>query len=329
MKPQFKTATDITNLEGFIGAISKDCTELSRILYHYDIRPHRIKCALCGTLHMDGRIIELKGGDVSNIGHECGRKYFADSYRDALNSFVDENSVQQLRRRVASGIEALNTIRMSFIALENRAFRLRQLHSRFTTLFPTLAVALRRRAIENTSQVNESVMRPKAEIDNLMAANPHQKRELLAFKEIPRGTVTGYRFGQVDWSPSGGTYKLLSEINTFCDLSLAGLKLSPLKHHAMWLDEFDENLRKTRLALDDGEAFFTSDNFKVFAYLTHDSDQKRRLEELKPSDLMAVPMSVTPARQAIMPSGVIRAQRREPPLSAKQMRRLLADKKAR
>jgi hypothetical protein len=278
---------------------------------------------------MDGRIIRLEDGTVSNIGHECGKKYFAESYKNALNSFVDDHSLPNLRRRVASGIEALNAASLKFVSLENRAFRLHQQYYRFASLFPAVATILRRRAIENIHQITESIARTKGEIDDLMAANPHQKRERLAFKEVPRGSVSGHRFGQVDWSRSNGTFKLLEEIRTFCDLSLTGLKLSPLKQHAIWLEELDENLRKTQLSLDEGEIFFSCENFRLFAHLTQDLEQSRRLEDLKPADLMKVPAITVLARPARILPGVIRAQRREPELSAKQMRRLLGDKKAR
>ncbi len=329
MKPQFKTPSDITKLDGYVGAISKDHTELSKILYHYYIWPDQIKCALCGTLHMDGRIIALHGGGVSNIGHECGKKYFGDSYQNALDNFTDEHSIAQLRRRVVIGVAALNTARLSYVGLENRAYALRQQHDRFQAIFPALTATLRRRAIENTSHVTESVVRSKEEIDDLMEANPHQKRERLAFKEIPRGTVAGFRFGHVDWSPSTGSFKLLHEINHLCDLQLVGLKLSPLKKHAVWFDEFNAHLSTVRNFLEDGEAFFNCENFRLFAYLTHDPEAKQRLALLRPADLKALPASAHTTRPRSIHSGIVRGQRHKPELSAKQMRRLLGDKKAR
>ena len=282
-----KTPQDITSLDGFVDKVDPSNTPLSHIVQSYYIHPHEIKCSLtgCGTIHKDGYIVMLTNKSVTNIGHVCGKR-FGQRYEHALLKYFESINRPALLQTVTEGLSKVGAQQLELHSMQLRCRELRKLLSAFESLFPDTYTALRRRAYNNTSQVHESENRSKAEIDDLLAINPYQPREKVAIKEVLRGEIRGYKFPIVDWNSENGTFSVLSRVDKFLELNpqhLPGTK--HLVGWGIWLQSFDDSIRQVKTAIEDGNQFFTEQNFRMFEYLSASPVTKAKLQNLKLRDL--------------------------------------------
>jgi hypothetical protein len=326
-RPNIKTPKDISSLKGYVDTVDPETIPLSHILYPYDIRPFKIKCALCGQEHMDGRIVALVDKSITNIGHVCGKK-FGGKYAEALTQYHESLEKPILTQKITEGLSKIDSLQLTLLALRNRSGDLKEREFRFASLFADTYRDLRRRAFDNKADIYESVERTKDEIDDLLAANPYQTRDSLRIKEEYRGAIHGHKFPSTDWSADHGVFRIVAEANRFAELSGRSLSMQVMARWANWLDDFDHNLGFAKAAVEEGDRFFTEQNFKLFALLPAAPAGQARLRSLTLLELDARPKTPTPLQTTTAQSlGKIRAKRPEPELTSRQLRRLLGDKK--
>lgn len=327
---RIRNASDIINLKGFVAKVDPEVNLLSHIVDSYDIRPAIIKCALCGQEHMDGRIIALAGGGVTNIGNICGKK-FGEKYVRALEQYRASLTLPVLRQKMIEGRSKIDSLQLQLLSLQNKTEDIAERVRRFGELFPDTYSGLRRRAIENRFEVYESIERSKDEIDDLMAANPFQNRESLKIKEAYRGTVTGHRFPDTDWSSMQSAMRLFREASEFVDLNSQQMSMPAMRRWANWLDDFDANVQGIEQSLDEGNRFFTRANFVLFALLPATGDVQARLKNFTLEELdrrMDTPAKIHQS-SAVKPVGRIRTKPSQPTITARELRRLTGNKKLR
>jgi len=329
---RIKTASDIISLKGYVPKVDPDATPLSHIVDSYDIRPAVIKCSLCGQEHMDGRIVALMGGGVTNIGHVCGAK-FGEKYAQALEQYRASLTGPILVQKMVEGNSKVDSLQLRLLSLQNRAEDLHQRVQHFESMFPDTYQALRRRAFENKFDIFESVERSKAEIDDLMAANPFQDRERLKTREVHRGTIAGHRFPGTDWSSEQSAMRLFKEASQFMELDPRHLSMPAMRRWANWLDDFESNLQTVEQILDEGSRFFSQANFPLFALLPASSQAQDSLKTLTINELdqrpRALTVSTQPSSAIQQPLGRIRAKPPQPAISLRELRRLTGNKKLR
>lgn len=325
---RLRTAEDIEKLEGHVTKVDPLANPLNRIIEHYHIHPFYIKCGLagCGTSHMEGCLVELADLSITNIGHVCGARFGERFELEKRKSYDTEHkprliqTITQTQARLAAN--QLKLHEASLLARDHG----QRFHD-FTRMFPNVAENLRRRASGNNAKVNESVERTKEEIDDLMAANRFQNRDELGFKEQYVGTISGYRFPSYDWSMSSGLRKLFHDLTKFHELKpRTGMSMSDLQRWANWAEDFDENLARTMLAIEDGNNFFTVPNFQLFAVLAPSDAMKARLRSLKVSEICSPRTAMSSPLPR--PTSTVRAKH-SPNVSARELRRLTGNKKAR
>jgi hypothetical protein len=274
---------------------------------------------------MDGCIVELADRQITNIGHICGARFgerFEQERRTNYNTVYKPRLIQTITQAQAR----LAADQFKHHETNLLASDLGRLSSDFTKMFPGLMETLRRRAFGNTSDVSESVERSKDEIADLMAANPRQSREALAFKEKRVGTINGFRFPMHDWSISTGLRNLFTELAKFSDLRPRSLPMSDLQRWAHWAEDFDDNLRKTVKGIEDGTNFFSPANFHLFAVLAPSDTMKAQLRSLQVSDIRAPRPAAT--QGSPKPSPIAKPKHRRE-ISLRELRRLTGNKKGR
>lgn len=322
---RIRTPDEIKKLPGYVAKVDPNKNPLNRIVAHYYIRPFDIKCGLCGIPHMDGCIVELANRRITNIGHICGKRFGESFDRERRNNYENDykprllQTITQAQTRLIADHFKLNDVSLQASEVANRMID-------FTAMFPTLVATLRRRAYSNTSDVSESVKRTKEEIDDLIAANRFQSRDSLVFKEYRVGTIRGFRLPMHDWSLSTGLRKLFNDLIKFTDLKPRSLPMKDLQRWAHWAEDFDTNLARTVSGIEDAMNFFTIDNFQLFAALEPLDEKKKQLCNLQVRDIH--PLRTATVQQSPRPQ-TVRKTKPKSHISAREMRRITGDKKAR
>lgn len=324
---RLRTSEDIEKLEGHVTKVDPLANPLNRIIEHYYIHPFSIKCGLsgCGQTHMEGCLVELEDLSITNIGHICGKRFGEKFDRERKKNYETVykprllQTVIQAQDRLAAHQFRLSEAGHLANDLANRS-------SDFRRMFPDVMETLQRRAHNNISDVTKSVARSKKEIDDLMAANPFQSRESLAFKEEHVGIISGFRFPIYDWSMVAGLRKLFNELAKFSDLNPRTLQMAELQHWAHWAEDFDKNLGQTMKAIEDGKKFFSTANFQLFSLLAPSSTMKVRLQSLQVGDIRP-PQEITNDQSARPVSSA--KPKPKSRLSPRELRRLTGNKKGR
>lgn len=324
-----KTPDDITNIPGYVERVDPKETPLSHIIRSYDIRPFEVRCSLCGQEHMDGRIVALADKSITNIGHICGRK-FGDKYADALRAYNETLDRPRLTQKITEGLSMIESQQLQLHTLRTRSVELKKRSSSFQSIFPETFNTLRRRAYNNQFEIYESVMRGEEEIEDLLAANPHQSREFLRTKEVHRGSITGHKFPITDWSTDQGVFRVFAEADKFSELKAHNLPMVALTKWANWLDDFDENLRLAKVAIEEGDNFFTAANLKMCALLPSTPAAQAKFQTFKVSDFDKYQHTEASPQNNVRPtSGIVRAKKAAPTLTPRQLHALTGNKKMR
>lgn len=324
---RLRTAEDIEKLEGHVTKVDPLANPLNRIIEHYYLHPFSIKCGLsgCGQTHMESCLVELKDLSITNIGHICGAR-FGERFEQEKQKNYDNEYKPRLLKTILQAQARLAADQFKLQEYGHSASDLARRSSDFTKMFPGLLETLRRHAFDNISDVSESVERSKDEIADLMAANPRQSRDALAFVEKRVGIINGFRFPTHDWSVSAGLRKLFTELAKFSDLKPRSLPMADLQRWAHWAEDFDDNLGKTVKGIEDGTNFFSPANFQLFAILAPSDAMKARLRTLQVSEIS--PPRTATTYNLPRPSSPPKAKP-GPNVSLRELRRLTGNKKGR
>jgi hypothetical protein len=90
--------SEITGRVGFLKRLNPAEHELASILGRY-VFPDKVNCGLshCGTEHAKGYIVTTKDGHETNIGKDCGKKYFGVDFQVMANRFDRDMTEQENR----------------------------------------------------------------------------------------------------------------------------------------------------------------------------------------------------------------------------------------
>lgn len=320
---------DIQKLDHYVKGVNPKYTPLKRIITYYYIGPFEINCGLsgCGKSHMEGCLVELENGDVTNIGHVCGAKFGA-RFEEEKRKYGEAKYKPELIRKIADQQSKLNLIQFNLAEQKHRSEDLVRRWENFGSMFPELRQELFRRALNNRDKVFKSVELAKEEIDDLMAANPFQSREELRFKEVLVGVIRGFKFPAIDWSINGGQRKLFREIEAFADLTPQSMRMRDLFRWSNWCEDLPGVIAALESSLREGDEFFSQYNFELFELIPGKSDTRNKLKTLTVSVLDRF----NPREQIlnVQPAGA-RTKAQVPPIkpkiSVKETRRLTGNKK--
>jgi hypothetical protein len=319
---KLRTPEDIQALPGYMDKVDPKLTPLSHIIEFYYIRPFQIQCGLCGKFHMEGCIVKLENGAITNIGHICGDR-FGEKYALEKAKFSETTRKPSLIKKMTEISAKLSALHFH---LEDQKYQLRATIRRkenFFKLVPTLRSELVRRAMNNQAQVFKSIELSGTEIEEAKAAQPHIPREELRYRQQLVGTIRGYRLPSLD----SGMNKFFSEVAQFTELNPRGMSMPELSRWSNWGDDMDDTLAAIRNAINEGEEFFSKENLELIQCLPMTSDVLKKLKNLTLSALDAATVS-DGSQPSSPPQSRKRALKALPTKpSPRELRRLIGDKK--
>ncbi len=298
MALKLRTPEHIQSLPGYVAKVDPKKTPLSRILAYYYIRPFEMQCALCGTRHMDGCVVELENHSVTSIGHICGG-HFGDKFSEEKRKFSESERRPELIKKMAETSAKLSSIHFQLEDQKYRAATLAQRHANFATMFPDLCKELTRRAINNQHGVFKYTELSEEQIDEEKAAHPYKTRDELRVKEEFKGSVSGYKFPSINLSFSDGIRRFFSQANNFSDLtSRATMSMQDLTKWTNWGEDLDAEVAALASAIKVGEEFFSDENFQLFQLLPVTTQTRNKLKCTDPATLdrplIAAPLVLAP-----------------------------------
>ena len=96
------TWDDIFKLSGYTDSIDPKREKLKQVITKYEL-PNKGRCGLsnCRTPHNIGCIVETESGRLTNLGNDCGKKYFGDNFTSLSNKLSKEidyfNKVENIK----------------------------------------------------------------------------------------------------------------------------------------------------------------------------------------------------------------------------------------
>jgi hypothetical protein len=328
---KLRTPEDIQCLSGYVPEIDPAQTPLKRIVDYYYLRPFEIKCALCGASHMDGCIVELENGRLTNIGHICG-KHFGERFAEEKRKFNESRRKPELIKKMIEASTRLSSMHFELQELKHRAGAMARRAQNLTKLFPDLHKELFRRAVNNQYGVSVSVELSEEELDDAKASNPHKIRADLRFREEGKGALRGHKLPAIDWSFREGVRSLFIEAEKFVNLSPRSMSMQDLTKWANWSEDLDEAIARLVSANNEAEEFFTRENFQLFQFLPLTTEARDKLKSFNLAMLDMLPVfEAQPEEPTLVPA---KSQRRaiavpRNRLSPKELRRLTGNKRAR
>lgn len=98
-----KSAADLQKIHGYKYGIDPVREPLKKILQLYHVPP-KLQCGLsgCHSWHIDGYLVELENGSLTNVGHICGTG-FGDKFEAERTQYLDTILRPQLLQAVREG----------------------------------------------------------------------------------------------------------------------------------------------------------------------------------------------------------------------------------
>ncbi len=96
------TWDDIFKMSGYTDSLDPKKEKLKQVINRYEL-PNKGRCGLsnCRTPHNIGCIVETESGRLTNLGNDCGRKYFGENFTSLSNKLSKEidyfNKVENIK----------------------------------------------------------------------------------------------------------------------------------------------------------------------------------------------------------------------------------------
>lgn len=282
MRYNIKSAADLQKIHGYRYDIDPTCEPLKKILQHYYVTP-MIQCGLsgCHKWHSDGYLVELENNSLTNVGHICGAG-FGDKFEAERIHYMDTILRPQVLQAVRDGKIKLESTQTQINILSGAANRISSKKSEFRRRFPEASKNLDRRASNGDSMVMDSIERTRDEIEDILAANPHQNRESLRFREAEKGRIAGLQLFSFNIRESI-SQELVSKAQELIvlDIDAQKLKTEVLIQWESWLNLFHERLEEAMSFVNKAEEFFSEENYQLIASFPLPPKESFMLKQIK------------------------------------------------
>lgn len=124
---RIKTWDDIYEMSGYTDSLDPKKEKLKQVINKYEL-PNKGRCGLsnCRTPHNIGCIVETESGRLTNLGNDCGKKYFGENFTSLSNKLSREidysNKVENIRLaklNIAENYRKLNEIEADWKKIES------------------------------------------------------------------------------------------------------------------------------------------------------------------------------------------------------------------
>ena len=167
---RIKTWDDIYEMSGYTDSLDPKKEKLKQVINKYEL-PNKGRCGLsnCRTPHNIGCIVETESGRLTNLGNDCGKKYFGENFTSLSNKLSKEidysNKIENIKLaklNIAENYRKLNEIEADWKKIESvyRAIKSEGLDGLYDKLeqmkhSKSSIIAIQRRATKSEIELEE------------------------------------------------------------------------------------------------------------------------------------------------------------------------------
>lgn len=277
--------SDFKLLENYVDSVDPTAIGLKRVIQPYYLRSY-LRCSLttCRQEHLDGYLVELSDGRLSNIGHVCGSR--PENFGESFSAGVAQLSAANIRADASRRLQD----RAGIVARFDEA---RRLAADVSVWWPRVAIflesfgltdQLRKRFDQGDSAILEVRERSAQEIANLVDSGQYQTRAAARYEERRIGALQGLAAVRQNFS----LQEMLKGSETLRGINPLEMSTEDLVAHV----RIDQTVR-TQISLiaewlAAARRLLTNRNFSLIARLVGDEKVAQQLGGLTISDLDAM-----------------------------------------
>jgi|WetSurMetagenome_2_1015567.scaffolds.fasta_scaffold09484_5 hypothetical protein len=284
-KLTIRNSQDIRNYPKYLDSIDPTKRPLRRIIIHYNLA-YMYPCGLkgCHQPHLDGYLVELEDGYVTNVGWKCGKE-FGDKFVAEERRYRDQILRPKVISQIQSILPSIKNAQAEMEQLEENVDRISRCKHAMRSKVPRLYKDLERRAHASNDRVNEQIERTHKEIEDMQAMNPGGSRDRFRYREEFLGQIPGLNVLAVSVREAVVT-NLTAKARTLLSSSISTLTTDKLVEWEIWLNHFDERVDNARKLVADGNSFFTKDCFRLLSHIATVQTEKAALPKLTTAVLL-------------------------------------------
>ncbi|MDG9758973.1 hypothetical protein N7365_12810 [Pseudomonas sediminis] len=267
---------DILSLPGFIENLDPKDQKLDSIIGQY-IFADKIRCGLsnCHTPHAKGYVASTESGQITNIGKDCGKRYFGIDFENLSKKFDSDVKAQNNRELLSTFKNQLEKVTEDIKFLRNAPKgadwvnrKARQLTS-FGGEVPSEAV---RKLIEMAKIKSGSLS-----INREATAEEIEDLEAISGKEIKiRPHYISEKIANIigieALYPENDLRQILvidleSGIKQIDKLDIYTATHTQLAHHAKWASQYEEKIESARRSVQYGKALLAKENLAPLKHI--------------------------------------------------------------
>jgi len=167
---RINTWDDIYKMSGYTDSLDPKKEKLKQVINKYEL-PNKGRCGLsnCRTPHNIGCIVETESGRLTNLGNDCGKKYFGENFTSLSNKLSKEidysNKIENIKLaklNIVENYRKLNEIEADWKKIESvyRAIKSEGLNGLYDKLeqmkhSKSSIIAIQRRATKPEIELEE------------------------------------------------------------------------------------------------------------------------------------------------------------------------------
>jgi hypothetical protein len=280
---------DIEARPGFEKNVNPGEVTLDAIIGRY-IFKEKIRCGLsnCHTPHARGYIVSTKDGRETNIGKDCGKRYFGVDFEDLSKKF--DRDVTESNNR-----EALWSFRFQLDELEDTIHALHKFEQGANWVYKCtrpLITVNKGCPIELVHKIS-AMVKSRNNMLSLSRQATEQETERLEVsqnKKIVRPHFIDEPIAEIiglePLYPENDLRKLLNDLEenlkTFKEKDIDSMTFEELKHWVKWKNSIDNTLENIQYSLSQGQKLLNPENLMPFKkILSKNNDEKLFMKYLK------------------------------------------------
>lgn len=286
---EFATFEEIASRSAYSADVNPASVQLTQPIGVYRFRD-KVACGLknCHTPHNRGLVVLVSDGSEVNIGHICGRKHFGDTYRQIAN-IAHRAQTRKVHRAVIQEIRAVSARTLTKITelMDGPrgavwCFRAKR---RMERALPDDAI----NSIKDLARRGDAVV---YEYTRVSGDEADLRRELgirssggraygaETVAHTRRGALQGLEIWNRD--PARELYEVKEGLEALIKLDTIECPRKLLKEMADFASQVNSRVALAEALIQQGQRFFTPDNFGLLQYLPRISDSTSRvLRQLK------------------------------------------------
>jgi hypothetical protein len=263
---------DIVSRPGFTGSLNPSAHELESIIGRYAFRDY-IPCGLsnCHTPHGKGYIVVTKDGRETNIGKDCGKKYFGVDFETLSSQFDRAVTEKENREKVWNFFFRIDEVQDQVKNLRGGDRGADWVYKTSTPLTSAgkdvpSAVVRRISAMVKTGETILTVER-EANEDEIKAQERQTQRSVKRpfYVSVPVAEVAGLDALYAENNLKELlVIKVAEPLKDLERLDIDSLDFNALKSWARWIGEVEGNLDRAAAAIEKGRRLLTRANLEPF-----------------------------------------------------------------